>query len=75
RTLTAAQKDRLRRWIDEGAHFESHWAFSAPTRPSLPEVRGSRWVRNPIDTFVLAKLESSGLAPSPEADKVTLIRR
>ncbi len=75
RTLTAAQKDLLRRWIDEGAHFESHWAFSAPTRPSLPEVRGSRWVRNPIDTFVLAKLESSGLAPSPEADKVTLIRR
>lgn len=75
RTLSAAQKDLLRRWIDEGAHFESHWAFSAPTRPSLPGVRVPRWVRNPIDTFVLAKLESSGLTPSPEADKATLLRR
>ncbi|HSU67682.1 MAG TPA: DUF1549 and DUF1553 domain-containing protein [Tepidisphaeraceae bacterium] len=53
----------------------SHWSFVAPTRPALPEVKDSNWVRNPIDRFVLAKLESEGLKPSPEADKVTLLRR
>lgn len=75
RSLTTAQKDLLRRWVAEGASFESHWAFSAPTRPALPEVKATKWVRNPIDRFVLAKLEAESLPPSPEADKVTLIRR
>ena len=52
-----------------------HWAFTRPERPALPTVRNSRWVRNPIDTFVLSKLESHNISPSAEADKATLIRR
>lgn len=52
-----------------------HWAFRAPVRPSLPQVRNAGWVRNAIDRFVLARLEKEGLAPSREADRVTLIRR
>lgn len=53
----------------------SHWSFNAPTRPAVPQVNDAGWVRNPIDAFVLAKLQSEGLKPSPEADKVKLLRR
>jgi hypothetical protein len=52
-----------------------HWAFKAPVLPTIPAVRGSGWITNPIDNFVLAKLEAAGLAPAPQADKRTLIRR
>src|SRR5262245_1010214 len=52
-----------------------HWAFMAPTRPELPNVKNRTWVRNPIDAFVLARLEKEKIKPSPEADRVTLIRR
>src|SRR5262245_58979090 len=52
-----------------------HWAFRPIVRPREPAVKGVEWVRNPIDTFVLARLEKEGIAPSPEADKVTLLRR
>ncbi|MBI4584674.1 MAG: DUF1553 domain-containing protein [Planctomycetes bacterium] len=52
-----------------------HWAFKAPVRPALPEVKDRRWVRNPIDRFILARLEKEGLKPSPEADPITLLRR
>jgi len=52
-----------------------HWAFKAPQRPTQPRPRNAQWVRNPIDTFVLARLEQAGLNPSPAADKVTLLRR
>jgi hypothetical protein len=52
-----------------------HWAFVAPQRPALPVVRNRSWVKSPIDNFVLAKLEARGLAPSPETDRETLIRR
>jgi mono/diheme cytochrome c family protein len=55
--------------------IQRHWAFVAPARPKLPEVKNRSWVRTPIDNFILAQLEKQGLAPSPEADKVTLIRR
>lgn len=75
RQLSEEQKALLERWIDEGAAYESHWAFIAPVRPPLPEVERADWVRNPIDRFVLAKLESEGLAPSAEADRATLIKR
>jgi Protein of unknown function (DUF1553)/Protein of unknown function (DUF1549) len=54
---------------------EVHWAFRAPVRPAVPPVRNAGWVRNPIDCFILARLEKEGLAPAPEADRVTLIRR
>jgi hypothetical protein len=73
--LTAQEKDTLRRWIAAGAEYEAHWAFVPPVRPDLPPVRQTHWVRNPIDSFVLARLERHGLAPSPEADRTTLIRR
>ncbi len=75
RTLTAAQKDVLRRWIEQGADYEPHWAFVAPTRPEPPTVANVSWVVNPIDRFTLARLEAEGLAPQPEADRETLIRR
>ena len=52
-----------------------HWAFIGPRRPALPDVENSGWVRNPIDRFVLAKLEAQGIQPSPQAERPTLIRR
>ena len=73
--LTQKQIDLLKRWIDEGATWDSHWAYSPPKRPELPAVRRADWVRAPIDRFILARLEREGLTPSPEADKVTLLRR
>lgn len=65
----------LRRWIDAGAEYERHWAFVPVRRPVLPDVRDEAWVRNPIDTFVLARLEAADLKPSPEALPRTLLRR
>src|SRR5438874_2731120 len=50
-------------------------AFKPPVRPKLPEIKKSRWVRSPVDAFILARLEKEGLQPSPEADKTTLLRR
>lgn len=75
RRLTAEQKQLLQRWINDGATYQKHWAFTAPTRPAEPTVQQNQWVRNPIDRFVLAKLENEKLAPSPEADRATLIKR
>jgi mono/diheme cytochrome c family protein len=83
--LPAAQIDFLRRWIDEGAAWpdsasvevkvQKHWAYMKPVRPATPAVRNAAWVRNPIDAFILARLEREGLAPSPEAPRETLLRR
>jgi uncharacterized protein DUF1553/uncharacterized protein DUF1549/concanavalin A-like lectin/glucanase superfamily protein len=75
RKLTQQQIDLLRRWIDEGARWETHWAYSPPKRPALPSVKNSTWVRNPIDTFILSRLEREGFKPSPEAERTTLLRR
>src|SRR2546422_2501865 len=52
-----------------------HWAFKAPVRPAPPAVKNGAWARNPLDRFVLARLEAEGLEPSPEADRTTLLRR
>ncbi|MFO0910754.1 MAG: PSD1 and planctomycete cytochrome C domain-containing protein [Isosphaeraceae bacterium] len=65
----------LKRWVEQGAEWETHWSFEPPTRPTLPKVKNAGWPRNPIDHFVLARLEAEGLAPSPEADRPTLLRR
>jgi Protein of unknown function (DUF1553)/Protein of unknown function (DUF1549)/Concanavalin A-like lectin/glucanases superfamily/Planctomycete cytochrome C len=73
--LTGTQIELLKRWIDEGAPWTQHWAYLAPTRSEPPKVNKPSWVRNPIDNFILARLEKDGLTPSPEADKVTLLRR
>lgn len=75
RTLTAAQINLLKRWVDEGAEYEPHWAFITPATPPLPEVRKKDWARGPLDLFVLASMEKEGLEPRPEADRPTLIRR
>jgi hypothetical protein len=73
--LTDAQKDLLRRWVAAGAVYEPLWSFIPPKRPTLPAVTPAAWVRNPVDRFVLAKLEESKLSPAPEADRRTLARR
>jgi len=65
----------LRQWIKEGANWEDHWAFVAPKPQPLPAVNESGWIRQPLDRFILARLEKEGLAPSPEANKSELLRR
>jgi hypothetical protein len=65
----------LRRWIAEGAVYQKHWAFITPRRAPLPRVQAKTWARQPIDTFVVARLEQEGLAPSPEAKPETWLRR
>ena len=66
---------RCSHWIAQGAPYAVHWAYVKPLRPALPAVRDSKWPRNPIDAFILARLEKEGLVPSPPADRRTLIRR
>jgi len=75
RQLTEKQSELIRRWIDEGARWETHWAYVPPKPPSLPTVKDTAWPRNPIDAFILARLEREGLKPSAQADKTTLLRR
>ena len=71
--LTAAQKETLRRWIEQGAEFAQHWAFIPPQRPAVPRTKSP--FANSIDAFVRARLEIEQLAPSPQTPKETLIRR
>lgn len=89
--LSRKQVGLLRAWIDQGASWpetgvasgssarqpvrSNHWAFRPVRRPIAPQVRNSSWVRNPIDRFVLQRLEKEHVTPSPEADRATLIRR
>jgi hypothetical protein len=84
--LTAAEVGRLRAWIEQGAPWPEesdtrtppatkHWAFLPPKRPALPAVQLTSWARNPVDAFILARLEKANIRPAPEADRVTLIRR
>ena len=73
--LKPAQIATLKRWIAQGANYEQHWAYLAPAKAALPPVKNAAWPRNPIDRFILARLEKEGLTPAPEADKRTLARR
>lgn len=80
--LAPEQINVLRRWIAAGAPWGEaaegehwHWAYRVPLRPNPPPVKDTIWPRNPIDHFILARLDAEGLAPSPEADRATLIRR
>ena len=75
RSLTGAQKDVLKKWVEQGAEWQPHWAYVVPKRPELPAVRDAARSTNPIDRFIGARLEREGLAPSPEAPRHTLIRR
>ena len=81
--VSAAQIATIRRWIEQGAKYQGHWAFIPPTRPALPEISNLKsqisnlksQISNPIDRFILARLEREGLHPSAPASKATLLRR
>ncbi len=87
--LTAAQIDLIKKWIDGGAVWpedsslitqnssltSDHWAYKKISKPAIPSVKNSSWIRNPIDNFILARLEKEGMKPAPEAAKETLLRR
>lgn len=73
--LTSAQIELLGRWIEQGAKWQKHWAFLPPVADAPPKVGNPSWVRNPIDAFVLNRLEREGLSPTAAADKTTLMRR
>ncbi len=75
KTISAEQIELIKQWIDEGAEFHPHWSFVPPQHPPAPLIKESDEARNPIDRFIVARLEEEGLRPSPEADKTTLIRR
>ena len=75
KTLTGDQIDVLRRWIEGGASWDSHWSFKPVEEPTPPAVTREAWFRNPIDRFVLARLEAEGLSPASGADRHTLARR
>jgi hypothetical protein len=74
-TLTDYEKALLIRWIEQGAEYKPHWSFIPPEQLEVPEVAQKEWVENPIDNFVVAKLQSSGLQPSPPAARERLLRR
>ncbi len=88
--LPPAQIALIKNWIDQGAEIpegapgastatsepvKKHWGFVAPIKPAVPVADHSPWARNPIDAFVLDKLDKEGLKPSPAADRITLLRR
>ena len=73
--LTPKQIETLQQWIAEGAEYKGHWAFLSPVKATPSHTTLSGWGQNQIDQYVLADLEKHGLTPSPEADKITLIRR
>jgi hypothetical protein len=71
----AGEVETLRRWIAQGAAYTKHWAYVAPVRPPLPAVSDPSWTLNPIDRFILARLDREGLRPAPATDRYTLLRR
>jgi len=75
KVLTEAQIATLRRWIEQGASYATHWSFVPPRRPPIPAVQRAWWPRGEVDFFVLRALEGRGLEPAPEADRATLARR
>ena len=76
KALTETQKNLLRQWVDAGAEYEGHWAWTPPRREALPRLtQHSDWPRNEVDHFMLQRLLDENLTPSPEADRTTLIRR
>jgi hypothetical protein len=76
RKLSPKQVALIKRWIDEGAAWGEHWALTRLVRPPVPRLGPlADWERNPIDAFIIARLQKEGLDPSPEASRETLIRR
>jgi hypothetical protein len=75
RSLTSREIDLLKEWVAQGAEWKDHWAFIPPGHIQPPDVQRTAWPRGAIDRFILARLESEGLSPSPEASKERFIRR
>ncbi len=75
KSLNAAQKDLIKRWVASGAEYQPHWAFIPPEKAEPPAVKEAEWSKNPIDRFLLARMEEKGLKHAPEADRRTLARR
>jgi hypothetical protein len=75
KSLTAREVELVKRWIEQGAPWQGHWSLIVPRRPELPPVAAKAWPLNPIDYFILARLDQDGLKPSPVADRRTLLRR
>ncbi|MEZ6091370.1 MAG: DUF1549 domain-containing protein [Pirellulaceae bacterium] len=73
--LTREQVDILRRWIEQGAKYDAYWAYVPPKHHPVPEIDNDPWSAGPIDRFVLDRLQNEQLAPSKDADRVTLARR
>src|SRR5262245_10867668 len=73
--LTEKQTATLKAWIEQGARWEDHWSFLPPTKPPVPAVADRAWVRDPLDAFVLARLEREGLRPEAEATREAWLRR
>ena len=73
--LSDREKALLIKWIDQGAEYKTHWAFLPPQTPQIPQVKLKKKVANPIDNFILAKLEQENLQPSDKANKEILLRR
>ena len=73
--LTEPEIAIIKKWIQQGAKYERHWAFVAPKKPALPKVKNTKWPKNDIDYFVLQQLEKRDLAPNEEADKERLLKR
>ncbi len=73
--LSDSEVQLFQKWINQGASYQKHWSYERPQRPDLPKVSNPSWVRNPIDAFVMEKLDLNQMRPSPEADRFTLARR
>src|SRR5262245_45160396 len=76
--LTEKEVATLRKWVEEGAKYAQHWSYAKPVRPAVPageSPAARQWVRNPIDAFILARLEREGLTPAAPADRYAIIRR
>src|SRR4051812_538760 len=73
--LSPQEIQALKQWITAGARWEKHWAFVPPRQQDPPSVKDKAWVQNPIDAFILARLELAGLEPARPADNRTLARR
>lgn len=75
KSLSSAERAKLRRWVEQGAEYETHWSLRPPIKSPPPDNRDPSWARTPIDRFVLARLDGGGVSPRPKADRFTLIRR
>ncbi len=75
KSLTKQEAAILKKWVEQGAPYATHWSYRPPERPGVPAVRAASWARNPIDQFILTRLDKEGLAPTPPADRPAILRR